>query len=538
MKVGKIFKQAKEDFSRNKKTLLLCIGLAFLWGFLTHGYMYWTNAVSHDSLNEFIANDRVIDIKLNAGRIFVPVYEFLVRGFITVPPLIGLLSMFFIGLGVFVIVKIFDIRSTLLIVFAAGILTANVSMISLNGTFIHDADYDMLGLLLSILSVYVWKQCRDGKVKYLLGSIPLLFAIGFYQTYISVTITLILFVLILEALRGEKCKKLFVYGLKGIAMLLCAAVAYFVCLKVALAVTGITQKGSYNFTENLATLFPTQIFIVLAKAYLRSVYRAVMPITVFSTATNVALNGAFLAVVAFLFFRQVCRKETLKQNKLLAIGLLLLVPLGMNVCEVLANRGAHSLMYYAVCFAYLFGLLMEQEVFGKAKKEEVESVPVHTKPRKVAFAWIQPLCYLLVGVVLFGNVRLANTFYSLKEHQKDATLSLMTRVVSRIEDCPDYVAGTTEVVFVGEIDEQLVQDEAYKKWEEFYIYYSSVGIGSAYYYQNYFKHIMKISVAVLPPKEWEEWRNNDAVKAMPSYPEAGGIQMINGTVVVKWSDYE
>lgn len=57
--------------------------------------------------------------------------------------------------------------------------------------------------------------------------------------------------------------------------------------------------------------------------------------------------------------------------------------------------------------------------------------------------------YGLVAFVLVQNVTIANTAYVKKELDANATLSTMTRVVDQLEQRDDYVPGETPVAFVG-----------------------------------------------------------------------------------------
>ena len=40
-------------YEKNKKMLLFALVCTFLWGMLAHGYCFFDNSFSHDSLSEF-----------------------------------------------------------------------------------------------------------------------------------------------------------------------------------------------------------------------------------------------------------------------------------------------------------------------------------------------------------------------------------------------------------------------------------------------------------------------------------------------------
>ncbi len=188
-----------ETMSRNKQLLLQCIGLTFLWGLIAHGFMFANNNLSWDSLVHIKESFYPYSWKASLGRIFVPIYEASIRGRVTIPWLIGILSLLYISIALLFISKIFNIQSAFSLFIIAGILTVNPTITSITATYISDLDADMLAMLLSVIAVYCWQKLRKG---YLYGAIPLMLSLGLYQSYISTTIVLIIFVCVLNLLRG------------------------------------------------------------------------------------------------------------------------------------------------------------------------------------------------------------------------------------------------------------------------------------------------------------------------------------------------
>ena len=221
---------------RNQKMIFLCLIATVVWGLLTHSYIFLHSSFSHDSLNEFNADVFGNDWRIQLGRIFVPAYRFVIRGSVTLPWLIGVLSLLYIGLAVFLTVKLFNIHSTVLTVLISGVFTANITIIATAATYIHDLDCNMLSLVLAVLSVYLWKKYDKG---FLYGMIPLCLAIGLYQSYISVAITLIILYLVMQLFDGEQFGIVFKQGIKSVGMIIGAGVLYFIAMKTVCYVTDI-----------------------------------------------------------------------------------------------------------------------------------------------------------------------------------------------------------------------------------------------------------------------------------------------------------
>ncbi|HFR3955278.1 TPA: glucosyltransferase domain-containing protein, partial [Streptococcus suis] len=243
--IDKVHQFLQNKFTANREILLVCILYTFLFGLVTHSFMAMNSSFSHDSLPELFATN---EWKLKLGRVFAPIY-IQVRGEITLPWLIVLLGLVYNSLSVFLLTKIFNIKSRCMIFFISGILTVNVSSIALISSFIHEFDSYMLSILLSILSVYLWKRYEKG---YLYGAVSLGFSIGIYQAYISVAISLIVFYFLLELLEGKKVSSLLKRGITSIVMFVFGGVLYYLALKVAFLLTGIpVRTGAYNSLDTI-----------------------------------------------------------------------------------------------------------------------------------------------------------------------------------------------------------------------------------------------------------------------------------------------
>lgn len=147
----------------------------------------------------------------------VPLYKAVFRTDLTLPWIAGLLSLVWIGLAVFLVIRMFRVESRNLIFLIAGIFTVNITVSATAATYMHDYDGDMFAMLCAVIAVYFWKNVRWGSV---LGAAFVAMALGIYQSYISVTIVLVMFVCILELLDGANFKNILIKGLKAVGMLI------------------------------------------------------------------------------------------------------------------------------------------------------------------------------------------------------------------------------------------------------------------------------------------------------------------------------
>lgn len=148
----KIYKMCKH----NSRWLGSCIFVTLIWGMVAHGYMFFHNAFSHDSLIELAGSTS--NIAFGLGRFFVPIYRQLIGENIIMPWLVGIESLCWIAISVFFITQIFDINSRFLLVLVSGICVVNQTVISTAATYINILDTNMFALLMAVLTVFIWQK--------------------------------------------------------------------------------------------------------------------------------------------------------------------------------------------------------------------------------------------------------------------------------------------------------------------------------------------------------------------------------------------
>lgn len=510
-------------FERNRNGMFLCVIATFAWGLVTHAYIFLHSSFSHDSLNEFNAAVFGNAWRIQLGRIFVPAYRFLVREAITLPWLIGVLSLLYISAAVFLTVKLFGIRSRLLTALIAGVYTANITVTATAATYIHDLDCNMLALALAVLAVYLWKRFHKG---FLYGMLPLCVSMGLYQSYLSVAITLVILYLVLQLLDGHPFAEVFGKGLKSLGMIVGAGVLYYLAIQLVCRITGLSLvSGTYNSMDSILSRPVPEILYTVVTGYIQVGYKLCTAVSAYPGGLVLAVHIVMVGISGAVVLFRIVQREIGVPEKLLALLLLALVPLGMNVTYILTGGMSHDLMQFAFWLAYLFVLL----IAWWAVDRKLLRKPVLQYGQRCAAVG-------LVFVVLWGNVQTANAAYLKKDLEQQASLSLLTRIVYRMEDCPGYVTGQTPVVFVGMPDAALENQVA--GFERLYemvgneIGYA-LGVAGQSYYQAYFDNVLQNPAVMADEGTWFRFRKDDRVAAMPCYPAEGSVGMLDGVMIVK-----
>lgn len=509
----------------DKRILRQSFLYTFLLGLAAHGYCFLNLMVSHDSLYELYIYSQWK--KANLGRIFYTIYLSLTRGRIVLPWLIGVLTLCWISIAVYFVAQIFHVQKSGFVLLISGIFVTNPTVYAVAATYIQDLDVDMFSMVLSVLSVYLWTRVigeENIKKKYLcliIGGAVLSVALGIYQSYISLAITLIIIYSIKELLENKKYKEVMINGCHGIGMLIIAAVLYLIELKVVEILTGVStmSSNSYNSLGNMSKAFSGNVVANILNTYLNFINAFKnLVLTSYPESISLIILGITAIVIVLAAVRGLIQIKW--ESKILFVLLAVVLPFGMNITYFLSGGVAHVLTQYALWMIYLLATVLVIWL------KEQETVPLLI--RKAAFI-------LMAGCISFAiveNIQTSNSIYVKKDLEYQATLSYMTRVVDRIEEQEEYIPGETPVLIIGEYLNGTAK-YGFERYERI------TGVGNTrsvtYYgtYEVYFEYILGTEINLCENSELE---SDSRVAEMPVFPKQGSVKMIDGILVVKLVD--
>lgn len=457
----------------------------------------------------------------------IPAYKVFFRTDATLPWLIGMLSLLWIGLSVFLVIQIFRVESKLTAVLVAGIFTTNITVASTAATYIHDFDCDMFALLCAVAAVYLWRGA--GKKALPAGAACVAVVLGIYQSYLSVVIVLVMLACMTDVLDGRSFEEVFLQGLRAIGLILLGGMIYYVAMKLVLSISQIDlASGKYNSLDAALALTPQSLLSLIYYAYVDCLSRL---INVYSPYPKVLMQfgtlmlATFIAVASILIF---VKKRIRRKEILLFAGLTVLLPLGMNLTYVLVSGVVHDLMVYAVWLFYLLVLLVADRLAALNRMEDVPE-------KRSVCVWIRGFCVAIVGIILYGSVQWDNAMYLKKDLEQKAALSLWTRIVYEIETYDGYIPGDTPLVFVGTTE---LQNDVIPGFEQ---YRGVVGMSEAQVFgtdedfrvRSYFQYVLNNPAYIPSGDKWNAMQTDPRVENMPCYPKTGSVNMIDETLVVK-----
>ena len=494
------------------KWIALCV---FCFGLVAHGYCFFNANFSHDILWDLYEESP--DSMIGFGRYLRPVYR-LLRGNFTLPAFNGFGELVFMVCSAYLLTELLDIRSKGLVLLTCGVLITNSTVSLMNATFLHDADAYGFALVMALLGVWVAVNRKRG----LLLSIPFFFvSLGIYQAYINSAIYLFLMLALLALLKGTPVKQVYIQTIQRMLSIAAAMVLYFIGHILVLKITGIAENGSYNNVTSVAASGFSEIFSRLYHLFYAEAGWFLFPSSF--RVVLVRVVNLLLLTLAGVSLWSLGRQSKLKAAGWLGIlGILALMPLGMNAVALLSDV-SHSITIFSFFLSYPL-------VFALAERYLQLPIP----SRRAGTARI--LAYLLTGIMLFDNCLYSNTAYLKKQLEADATLSVFTRVLERMEATEGYVPTETPVAIIGSLSDSpmSVPREGFPD--------NGLGISTNYSttylttHQKYIGYYLGYPAVFASGSQQWEMENNHQVLEMPLFPAPGSIQMVEGVMVVKFSE--
>lgn len=515
----------------DKQRLISCFIFTFAIGLIAHAYAFLNFQPSHDSLYEVVSDAAYWKWKLQLGRFLKPLYDLALGRFASLPWVNGLMSLLWLSLAGYLVTEMLRINKRLGIALTCGVLSVNLTVTALAATYMPDLSSDMLALLFALLGCRIWYGMTDGKTQLapakklaltLCAGLCVGVSLGIYQALVCVFVTMVLAVSVMRLL-DEKTSWIRVwlsdFWAAGIALL--GGGVYYGGLRLALAATGTElAQGQGNSLINLfrysgpicerlyETFRRVEFYMIEFSGYAHSVY--------FTTAVGVLMMITVTVCFVWLIGLLIKRKAS-AGNVITALLFFLMLPFAMNLMRLL-NSYIHLLMFYAFWLAYIITFTLAKELSERKNTAVFE--------RTAAF---------LLCCVIFMNIQTANAVYVKKTTEHQATLSVMTRVVDRVETQPGYERGVTPVAFIGVPQAYFSDFAPYDKIQRLtgtdmsgsITYYSIYGV--------YIPMLLRTDMNIADRGTAVAVAASEEVAAMPLFPAAGSVRTVDGIVVVKFT---
>ncbi|MCI5955768.1 MAG: glucosyltransferase domain-containing protein [Clostridiales bacterium] len=428
----------------------------------------------------------------------------------TMPYVNGMIMLMSIAGLSALLVAVFEIKSSLLALMSAGVLTCFPTVSKTLG-FLHNAD----AYLLAVMGLFVLERCCWGFVPAVL-----LIAIG-TGTY-QACATLVIGMMFVRGVQLTVCSE------QNARALARRALRYALCIAAALALyygmalwfsqrTGL-EIGEYQSVEAAASVDTLRLLPGNFVQCYRDFWQA---FTVLSELPEYQASGwppvVFGALSVLMCFVVFGVKQGGKWGRLELLCLLwALAPFLLCSIRAFNPDKVYALMTYSVSGLYLLGMVMLDELPGVLERlKGKRTVAVFLS----GASWVMLACTV---VCLFHWTVSANLEFYLARMDYENMYAQCSAYLARAESSEDYVQGMP-IVVIGESGYNSGRAPTAMYQSKFY-----------YSFMNYCLRVdMPMGVANDVRDQARALADTEDFLLMPCYPEEGCVQAIGDYMVVK-----
>ncbi len=506
-------------FPRRDRLLFLAIFAAAL---LVHMYMFTNKVLNHDDVGSMF----FVGSRLTSGRWSLYLVSKLAGDFSS-PWLDGVGGAVLLALGAALVVRLFKVKH-FPAAFLMGVCMVAFPTVTGTYTYMYVAFSYCMAFLLSVVSAAL---IRTEKLLWsALGVLCIAFAMGCYQAYFCLAAALLVVLLLLDILEdrfASDWKAALLTGVKYVACLALGIVLYWAILNLLLQING-AQLTEYMGISSMGKVTIGELLGRVKGAYTHffaylGLNDQVSPGLYQKGFTKVLCTGLVLSLVCLVW--SVVRRKLYRRPLMMGIlcGLLLIVPLACSlICVMSGPDAVHTLMEYPLVLVMLIpGIALDRL-----------RIPVSRKRITQAVAGL--LAVLLLGVQFvsaYQCVYIANETYTYMDVTADLAHGFWSKLTARVEMTEGYNKSVPVIFFGGQVLQNGMQN----------IPLTGVNLGGQsltmwsqrYYLENF------LGTSYPKPSQdiISKIQNSQALKEMPSYPSDGSIQVMEGVIVVKLSDY-
>lgn len=445
------------------------------------------------------------------------------------PVVLFVIVMIFLGLISVMIKSLFKIKNKLYIVIISFML-ASFPVLALGFGYGFMVERYILGMFFSILAVYLTRKYKFG---FILGAVALAITMGYYQSYIAITMALSMLVLILDFIDNEETSKNIKAIGRYLSMGVIGVLSYLVLTKIICHITG-TSLLDYKGINKMGSLPPLeQIFPLIKRTYYDFfaffLGKKFLHPFKYGLIGQIVLCGINIFLAFYIIFKEKIYKR--KLSFILLLILTLLIPLGFNAVDFMAYESETSSLNI---YQFIFILIYPFVLLNRLERNDKSSNFV------ILSGWI---CAIASLPIMWNYFLLSNIYYLKINDYYTTTVQLTNRMYDRIEQVLGFNGNTK--VMVGNKEGIYMDRRVYKEYYQYLTYdqglwdqfigYAPRPTGTDFKFHYLVENIIGVHLYSATPEEFDEIYNSDEYDQMAVWPEDGCIEYIDDILVVKIS---
>jgi len=495
---------------------------AFIFGFLTHIFMFVNKLPNGDDLESMYRNYSMI----TSGRWFDKIAMSL-SSYYSMPWVTGVVAIFFLSLSTALIVSILDFRKPIIIIITAALLTTFPVLAALF-SYMFYADLYMIAMFLSVSAVWLTKKYNFG---FLPGAVGIACSMGAYQVYIGFAIVLCIFSLLQVILMNLKStKEVFFLTLRFLFVGILGIFLYFSVLKYSLSFFQLALTD-YQGIDQMGQIDSTFLLDTVPKAY-ADFFGFFFQDIYFQTPTYIKyLYYIIFSSIPLLTLIAIIRNQVYRKTTIVLVPLLIAaLPLAFQVILFMAPQAyLHILMYPQYSLFFVMPLFLKDAAFERQNKSlTMGSIEIICSWALLIAFFILPYHFYLTTNISYLNLHL----------KYEVTYATELRILDRIEQHPEYTKDTP-VYFVGAFPNENHSMYPAKTYD---LIKKLQGInGNLVHhdlnYEGFYENYLGVKLTLATEEEKIRVRDKLINLEMPIWPEIGSIDMVDGIMVVHIKSY-
>lgn len=489
---------------------------SLIWGLLAYLFAFTNKLVNHDDVHDLFSKGSTSEI----GRWGLDIVDRIFPNY-SMPWIYGFLTVFFIAIGICLIVRIFRIESKPVQVLLSGCVMVFPSVIGLFGYMFTSSSYG-LSFLLCIVSV--WMVTRRSRRWLLPAAVCLIFSLSLYQAYIAIAVSLLVLVCIQALVWDEDPVSVWKLGVGFVVFLLVSLLLYYGLTLVLLHWKG---RSFGEYAEGSTSLSLSGVLSGIRLAYitfLRFFYWAHHRLLPTSLSRHLHFYLLGLILLLLLLLVTPLKKKRAQRFGLLAV-LVAILPLAINFMYMISPEGAiHTLVLYSFSSIYVFAaFLMDRALTCGTFRRFAEMLRRFSVNAMAG----------MMAVILAINIYVANESYLNMYLRYENTYAFYTSLIADIKAMPEFTPGT-KLALIGQWQSPQFYDQHFET--TYYLMGVAGFMPTEYSRQDYLNYYIGFPMEFASWEEMVAIQETEAFQQMPTYPYYGSLDVINDTIVVKLSE--
>lgn len=451
------------------------------------------------------------------------------------PIVLLVITMIALGLSSALINSMFKIKDKFF-VFLISALLATFPILALGFGYSFMIERYVLGILTATFSVYITDKYKYG---FIFGAFVLAISLGYYQSYLSIAITLSIFLILIKGFDDIKIKKYIEYILRFLIMGILGIILYLIMVKISCYITGM-QLYNYKGINKIGTLPPlSKIPWLIIRTY--GHFIGFLFGKFFIKPLNYGLCAQLiLSIVDCILVLILIIKSKIYQNKYkfaLILFFIIILPLGFNIIDFIAyESNISSLNIYQFVFVFILPLILMNCLYNANEQQN----KLITSFSMTVLSWVTCISAIML---IWHNFVITNIYYLKINHFYTYTVELTNRIYDRIESIEGFnsetkvLLGNLNGIYNGlrtnnTFDEIFLYDQGL--WHQFIGYYP-VPIQSDFKFHMLVSNIIGINLKSVSTEEYEKIINSQEYQEMKNWPHKDSIKFIDDILVIKIS---